>query len=256
MTASRTARRCARMLLWMGGLLLAGDIAAKSPPPLELRAGARIGLVTVLDAEVTHFHAAGRVQDNFLKTHEVPWRVDLMLGDALTSALTTLGLVPAPVSASEALRGSREQCFLDANLAKPLSRECAAPYAQLAATHRLDAIIVLGPGMNNSAHAGDSRRKELPEYLRGWCVLTDSRGATRMPALLNLTEMLVIAVTPQGPALAAREWGGATAGAWTAFAATPDPRLTVAQLAPSQPLFAAMLKAQAERLLAQLRVAR
>ena len=59
-----------------------------------------------------------------------------------------------------------------------------------------------GRGLNNSAHADATRRKDLPEYLRGWCVLTDGRMPGSAPTLLNLTEMLLIAATPKGAVLA------------------------------------------------------
>ena len=63
-----------------------GRRAAKPQPPLELHSGARVGLITVLDAEVTHFHAAAQVMASSLKTQPVPWRVDLILGQALAGA--------------------------------------------------------------------------------------------------------------------------------------------------------------------------
>ena len=37
----------------------------------------------LLDAEVTHYHAAPRVQDSFLKTQPVPWSVSAMLLEAV-----------------------------------------------------------------------------------------------------------------------------------------------------------------------------
>src|SRR2546430_13682002 len=56
----------------------------------------------------------------------------------------------------------------------------------------------LGPGRNDSAH-GD-RRRQLPEYLRGWCFVTAARGeedtADKPPVLLDLTELLLIGPAP------------------------------------------------------------
>ena len=76
MTASRASRRLAWALPW---ILLATAAGAKPQPVLELHSGARVGLVTVLDAEVTHYHAAAQVMASSLKTQPVPWRVDLIL---------------------------------------------------------------------------------------------------------------------------------------------------------------------------------
>src|SRR5439155_636006 len=82
---------------------------------------------------------------------------------------------------------------------------------KLAAGEHLEALIVLGPGLNDSTHAGGIRRRGLPEYLRGWCIVSEE-GVTGVtagaPALLNLTELLLVGVTASGGELSARQWGG------------------------------------------------
>ena len=181
MTASRASSRFAFALACMAGLAAAVATAATPESPLELHRGVRIGLISLLDAEVTHYHAAAQVMASSLKTLSVPWRTDLMLTQAVQDPLLELGLVPVPLPPGEALEGMREECFLEANLEKPLSRHCAAAYTNLAAAQRLDALIVLGPGLNNAQHAAGTRRKELPDYLRGWCVLTDGRSPASAP---------------------------------------------------------------------------
>jgi hypothetical protein len=183
--------------------------------------------------------------------------VDLMLEQGLQAPLAGLGLEPVTLAPGDALSGMREECFLEANLTKPLSKQCAAPYAALAAAQHLDAIIILGPGLNNSTHADNTRRKDLPDYLRGWCVLTDGRMPGSTPTLLNLTEMLMIASTPKGAVLAGRQWGGVSTSGWTNFTPGPDPKqLTDAQVQQLQPLFAFMVRGQAQLLIENLRVAR
>jgi hypothetical protein len=252
MTATRRTLRVAHAL-WMGWAMTGLAFAAKPTPPLELPHGARVGLVSVLDAEVTHYHAAPQLTGTSVKTQPVSWRVDLMFVDALQAALGALGVVPLALPPGDALRGLREQCFLDANLTKPLTKECAAPYSELARAQHLDAIIVLGPGLNNAAHAEATRRKELPEYLRGFCVLTDGKPGAGAPTLLNLTELLLIANTPQGAALAAREWGGAVSSVWIGYTPAADPRqLSDSQVEQLQPQFAGLLRGQAQRLLTHL----
>jgi hypothetical protein len=229
---------------------------AAAPEDLQLPANARVGVVSVLDPEVTHFHAARQLQASFLKTYTVAWSTEAMLTDALRARLTQLGVTGVPVRASEALMRAREACFLNANLAKGLSKECAAPYAQLALQERLDALIVLGPGLNDGTHAGGTRRKDLPEYLRGWCLVTGEEGAVS-PTLLNLTELLLIGVPPSGPALAAREWGGSASGKWVGFAAPSDLKaLPATQLEQLRPLYQGMLEGQGGSLLNHLHVAR
>jgi hypothetical protein len=256
MSAARSFLALTAAAWTLGAALLAPCAqAAPRPEQLPLPAGARIGVVNLLDAEVTHFHSARRMQDGFLKTYPVNWSVGAMLGEAVRERLAQLGLVAVPVAPGDALSRAREECFLNANLAKPLSKGCAAPYAQLATTEKLAALIVLGPGLNDSTHAQATRRKELPEYLRGWCVVSGEDASA--PTLLNLTELLLIGLTPKGPLIVDREWGGARTQAWSGFTAPADLKaLPAAQLDQLQALFAALLKEQAGALLEHLEVMR
>ena len=113
--------------------------AARSPPALVLPAGARVGVVNLLDPEVTHFHASRQIENSFLKTYTVNWSVSAMLLAAVKDRLGQLGLTAVPVAAGDALRRARESCFLDAALAKGLPKECGQLYAQLAAAQNLQA---------------------------------------------------------------------------------------------------------------------
>jgi len=222
---------------------------------LTVAAGARIGLVTLLDAEVTHFHAARRLQDGFLKTYTVGWSVSALLAQAVQERLAQLSLVPVAVAPGAALTRLRETCFLTASLERSLPKPCVAPYTELATRAQLAALIVLGPGLNDSTHAGSTRRRELPDYLRGWCLVT--REGEANPTLLNLSELLLIGLGKDGAELAVREWGGAVSQSWSGFAAPADLKaLSAAELDALQPFFAALLRQQAAALLEHLIVAR
>src|SRR6516162_9041863 len=193
--------------------------AARPAPALALPAGARVGVVNLLDPEVTHFHASRQIENSFLKTYTVSWSVSAMLLGAVKDRLGQLGLTVVPLAASDALRRARESCFLDAALAKGLPKECGPLYAQLAASSDVSAIIVLGPGRNDSAHAGGARHKELPEYLRGWCFVTG--GAEPLPVLLDITELLLVGVSGSKAELFGRAWGG-DGKSWAGYRAPPD----------------------------------
>jgi hypothetical protein len=230
--------------------------AAKKPLDLQLPAGARVGVVNLLDAEVTHFHASRQLPNSFLKTYAVSWPVSAMLLAAVRERLTQLGLVVVPLAASEELSRARENCILDAELARGLPKPCAAPFARLAAAQGVAALIVLGPGRNDSAHAAGSRHRELPEYLRGWCFLSGEGAPDSTPLLLDLTELLLIGVVPGGAQLFDREWGG-DGPRWTGFTPPADLKaIPEQQLDQLQPLFGAMLQQQAGALLGHLQVAR
>jgi len=113
---------------------------------------------------------------------------------------------------------------------------------------------VLGPGRNDSAHAGGARHRDLPEYLRGWCFVTG--GPEPLPALLDMTELLLVGVSGSQAQLIARAWGG-DGKSWTGYRAPPDLKaFSEAQLDQLQPLYGAMLQQQADSALAPLRVAR
>ena len=227
--------------------------AADKAALLQLAPGAQVGVLNLLDAEITQFHAAHRVQDSFLKTYTVSWPLNGVLMEALRERVTGLGLAPVAIAATDALRHARETCFLNASLAKSLPKGCGPLFAQLAGAEHVDALIVLGPGLNDSTHAGSNRRRDLPEYLRGWCFVSEEGAAA--PTLLNLTELLLIRVKGEGAELAARAWGGDGQATWSGYKTPADPKdPPEAQLAELQPLFAAMLKVQSASLLARVQV--
>jgi len=257
MSGHPPAVRGARALLALAALLgAAAAYAAHPSETLTLPAGTRVGVVNLLDAEVTHFHSARQMQDSFLKTYTMGWPVAALLMASVTDRLKSLGLTALAVEPGEALSRAREDCFLNASLGKGLPKECARLYAQLAATQQLGALIVLGPGRNDSAHAGSTRHRELPEYLRGWCFVSGPGGAGDAPTLLSLTEMLLIGVTPAGAELAARRWGG-NGHSWQGYPAPADLKaIPEAQLEQLRPLYTMMLREQADALLTHLQVAR
>ena len=249
------------MLRLWGGLaflwLLSAPLAAKDFTPLALARGARIGVVSVLAPEVTHFHAAKSIKDTALHTELVDWSVSNMLNEALKDRAAQLGLVLVPLALTDELERSRESCFLNGNFNKSaLPKECVGPFEGLGAAERVSAIIVLAPGLNNSTHAGSTRRKELPEYVRGWGVITgEGASPDGKPAVVSMTELLLVAPSSEGPLIRAREWGGNYMLEWTDYV----PPANVKDLAPQsyaqlKPLFAATLARQAGRLLDQVQI--
>jgi hypothetical protein len=230
--------------------------AAEPPAMVQLPAGARVGVVSLLDGEVTHFHAAPHLENSYLKTYPVGWAVGTMLLTTVRAPLTQRGLSAVPLAAGDALARARERCFLNAALQKGLPKECAPLYAQLAAAAHVDALIVLGPGRNDAAHSGGARRRELPDYLRGWCLVTGEGDATAAPQLLDLSELLLVAIDSGRARLADREWD-ASAARWSGYRAPADLKaIPAAQLDELQPLYAAMLQHQADGLLQHLQVSR
>jgi hypothetical protein len=227
-------------------LLLAGSLVgplaiAKNPTPLVLHKGARVGVINMMDAEVTHFHDSKVLTQSFFKTYLVGWQVEAMLNEAVTQRLTELGLVVAPMGASDSLMRNRDEYFVNNSVAKKLPREVARQFAQLAASEQIEALIVLAPGVNESSQG--PVRKGLPENIRGWGFLTnDSNGP---PTLFNITQVLLIGIEAGNAALNAREWGSGYSDEWVNHAPPAEPkRIPPDELNKLQPLFNRILAQQ------------
>jgi hypothetical protein len=202
----------------------------------------------MMDPEVTHFHTSKVLAQSFFKTQPVNWQVDSMLSDAATQRLTQLELVPVAMGASDTLMRNRDDIFVNNSVAKKLPREAAREFAQLAASERLDALIVLARCLNNSSQAGSGVKRGLPDYLRGWGFITGDTNDK--PALFNMTQVLLIGIEAQGAALSAREWGGAYTDEWSEYV-PPDnlKQIPLEQLDKLQPHFGRILARQAGRVM-------
>ena len=243
---------------YLAFLLLFGAqmAAAFDATPLHLARGARVGVVSALEPDITHFHAGRSITDAFLHTERVNWSITAMLLDALKDRVTQMGLVLVPVGLTTELNRVRESCFLNGNFNKGLPKDCAPPLEHLSSENQVQAVIVLAPGLNNSAHAGSSRRKELPDYVRGWGFMTGTAGAPDgKPALFSMTELLLVASSPDVPVLHAREWGGNYELEWSRFVPPADLKaIPIEDYDQLQPLFGGLLGRQTSRLLDQIQV--
>ena len=240
-------------LLLLAGSMASSLAAAKDPTQLLLHKGARVGIVNLMDAEITHFHTGKALAQSFFKTRLVNWQVDSMLTDAVSQRLTQLELVPIAMGPSDALLRNRDEYFVNNSVLKGLPKNVARQFAEFAAPERLDALLVLAPALNNSSQAGGAVRKQLPDYLRGWGFVTTDTG--EKPSLFDMTQVLLISVTPQGATLQEREWGGGYTDEWTDYVVPTDPKaMTLDQLDKLQPLFARILAKQAGRALERITV--
>jgi hypothetical protein len=228
---------------------MAGPLAiAKDPTQLVLHKGARVGILNMMDAEITHFHKGKSLTESFYKTQLTNWQVDSMLTEAVSPHLTQLELVPVTMGASDGLMRNRDEYFVNNSVAKGLPRDVARQFAQLAASEHLDALLVLAPGLNNSSQAGATLRKELPDYLRGWGFVTSDTGEA--PSLFNMSQVLLIGVTPDGASLNARESGGAYTELWADYVAPANPKqMPLELLDKMQPAFGRILSRQAGRVM-------
>lgn len=244
--------------IWCVALLLTASEAAggkESTPSLTLSKGARVGVVTLLDPEITHYHASNNIQQSFLKTHTVKWPVDGMFLEAVRQRITQMGLEPVAVSPSDALARGKQEFFVENSVSRGLSRECADEFTRMAAADHVDAFIVLAPGVNDSAHAGSSRRKDLPDYLRGWGFITREEQPAAKPAVFNMTQVLLVSGTGGVALLRAREWGGEYADTWAGFVPPADLKAMPDEALDSLgPIFSALVARQSSRVFDQIYV--
>lgn len=242
---------------WLACLLvLSTPVAAREEIPLALAKGARVGIVNLLHPEVAHFHSAKSIKDQALKTELLDWSVDTMLLDALKERAGQMGLVLVPLPLGAELEHAREDCFLNNSFNKNLPKECALPFEHLLGTEHLQAAIVLAPGLNSAQHAGSARRKELPDYLRGWGYVTGVSGSPGgKPNVFSMTDLLLVAPSEEGPQLRGHDWGGNYSLEWSDFVAPPDPKaVPLQEYAKLQPFFTAILSRQAARILDRIQV--
>jgi hypothetical protein len=241
---------------WLACLLaLCAPLAAKEQAPLVLAKGTRVGVINLLRPEVVHFHSAKAIKDRALKTELVGWPLDTMLVNALKQRAAQIGLVLVPLPPGNELEHAREDCFLNNGFNKTLPKDCVAPFEHLLTNAGLEAVIVLAPGLNNGTHAGSARRKELPDELRGWGYVTGVAAAEDgKPDLFSMSDLMLVAMSGEGPELRAHDWGGNYSMEWTSFAA-PDPKVVpIDDYDQLEPLFESILQRQGERLLSQVQV--
>ncbi len=168
-----------------------------------------------------------------------------------------MGLEAVPIAPSAALERGRQEFFVEGSVTKGLSKACAAEFTQMAAAEHVDAFIVLAPGVNDSAHAGGARRKDLPDYLRGWGFVTragDPPGTK--PAVFNMTQVLLVGATGGTALLRAREWGGDYTYSWQSFSPPSSLKdIPQSEIDTLRPVFADIVTRQSGRLFEQITVA-
>ncbi len=223
---------------------------------LTLPGGARIGVIDLLNTDITHFHTGrGGGNNTFMRTYSVRWPLAEEVDQPLANAIQSAGFTAVPTAASDLLRKQREAWFLSTTRSNKLTKACAQELARSAADGKLDAIVVVAPGFNDSPQAVEGTRlRQLPQYVQGWGFTTveDDRGSMN-PVLFNLTQILLIEITPDGAKLRHREWGGAYLYDWVGFTPPPDLRsLPDAEVEKLRPLVADILSRQTTRLLTHL----
>jgi hypothetical protein len=242
---------CLALMLTAGGPAW----AKKAAPALTVSRGARVGVVSLLDPDITHYHTSSKIQDSFLKTFQVQWPLGALFMDAVKQRLAQMGLEAVAVSPSPGLERSRHDYFIDHSVLNGLSPACVREFNQMAADAHVDAFIVLAPGVNDFDHAGSARRKDLPDYLRGWGYITKAEQPGAKPTVFDMTQVLLVSATGGTSLLRAREFGGAYTDDWSSYSAPADPKaVPEGDLDSLKPVVSGLLTRQSNRIFEQIEV--
>lgn len=242
--------------IWIAGvLLLAGSAVSGAELALAIPAGARIGIIDMMTADVTHFHVGAKPVNSFLRTYRGSWSVADVIDEPLIWSLTNAGLEPVAVTASDLLRRQKGKWIVQNPQATKLSRDCLEEMQRMLDEQKLSALIVIAPGPNSNPESVDGNRlKQLPEYIQGWGFSTnDEPGGVTKPIVFNLTQMLLIGKTTDGVRLEHREWGGSYVYEWPNFTPPPDMKtLPEAEVNKLRPVITDVMKRQIARLVPHL----
>jgi hypothetical protein len=244
-----------KAIMTVGVLLLTAGTAVAADVALAIPAGGRIGIIDMMNPDVTHFHVGAKQVNSFLRTYRASWSTADVIDEPLIWSLTNIGLEPVSLAASDLLRRQKQSWIVNNPQAKKLSGACLEELERMITDEKLSALIIVAPGPNVSPETveGDRMRK-LPEYIQGWGFSTsDDPGGLTKPVVFNLTQMLLVGKTTDGIRLEHREWGGTYVYEWTTFTVPPDIKtMPDAEIAKLKPVFADVMKRQIARLVPHL----
>jgi hypothetical protein len=231
-----------RVLLIACLVSLCGTAWGADAPPIP--AGARVGIIDLVTNDITHYHVGRSEVQGFLRTYRVNWAAGL-IDDPLIDSLIGAGFQPVMAQATDTLYKERESWIVRDPRDKKLPRGCMKELGRILDEQDLDALIVVAPGANTEPESDERKRlTKLPKYTQGLGFSTSDEwdGITK-PAVFDFTQMIVVAKTPEGPQLVARDWGGNRVYDWQGF----DPgqnikALSDRQLAPLRPVISEVMK--------------
>src|SRR5690606_12434332 len=118
-------------------LLIALPALAQDESKVLLPAGARVGIVNLVDTDVTHFHSGKSVTDSFMRTYRPGWPSEEQVETPLRERLASLGATPVPLQPTPALRRNAEEWFITSTRGNRLARACHRELERLATAERL-----------------------------------------------------------------------------------------------------------------------
>jgi hypothetical protein len=245
-------RKARGLLALCLSLALVAVVQAQDTRKLSLPPGARIGVVDLMNTDVTHYHAARAATNSFMRTYKVEWQLAMQIEQPLAERIRAAGYLPVPIEASDLLRRNRQDWFVSTTRAPRLAKACAEELGRIAAEQQLAAIVIIAQGTNSSPEAVQGNRlRQIPSYIQGWGFSTveDMAGDAAKPMIFNLLQLVLVEITPEGARMRHREWGGRFLYEWTTFVPPPDMRsLPDSEVQKLQPLLSDVFSRQVNRL--------
>jgi hypothetical protein len=218
--------------------------------------GGRVGVIDLMLPDVTHYHV-GRVQtESFLRTYRGEWTTAELVAEPLMGELAKAGFEPVALAPSDRLRREKQGWIVSSPRAVRLPRAMNRELEEMMSAQDLQALIIVAPGPNSDSEPVEgSRMRRLPGYIQGWGFSTsDEPGGIEKPVIFNLTQMLLIVRTDDGPRLDFRDWGANYLYEWPNFTPGPDLKaLSGEELAKLRPVYLDVMKRQIARVLPRLK---
>jgi hypothetical protein len=225
---------------------------------LVLPARARVGIITMVSPELTHYHVGKSRLGSFMRTYRLGWPVPAVLDDPIAAMLKGMGFEPVFLEPTDPLWRQRQNWIISNPLSNKLPKDAAQELAGILDAQNLQGLVIVAPGTNaNPVSSGGDRLRKLPDYLQGWGFSTsdDADGVAR-PVVFNLTQMLVVGRSSDSSELIFRDWGGARVYEWPGFQPGTDLKaLSAEAISKFRPVMQEMLQTQIERLTPRIRVA-
>jgi hypothetical protein len=245
-------RKATGLLALCLSMALVAAVQAQDSNKLSLAPGARIGVIDLMNTDVTHYHAARAAMNSFMRTYKVEWSLATQLEQPLAERIRAAGYLPVPIEASDLLRRNRQDWLVTTTRAQRLAKGCAEELARIAAEQQVAALVIVAQGTNASPELVQGNRlRQIPAYIQGWGFSTveDAAGDVAKPMIFNLLQLVLVEITPEGARLRHREWGGRYLYEWSTFVAPPDMRvLPDEEVQKLQPLLVDVFSRQVNRL--------
>jgi hypothetical protein len=225
---------------------------------LTLPAGARVGIIVMMYADLTHFHVGKSRLASFMRTYPIGWPVSEVVDEPIAVALKGMGFEPVSLDPTEQLWRQRQAWIISNPRANELPKGAEEEIGRILETENLQGLVIVAPGPNtNPESVQGNRLRKLPTYVQGWGFSTsDESDGITTPVVFNLTQMLLIGRSGESPELTFREWGGAFVYEWPGFEPGTDLKALPAEvIVKFRPVMQDILQKQIERLTPLIKVA-